>query len=185
MLVDRPWFDRMKDEDFEFYERLLPAEDPLLDALEEIPWDSFLPIIASYYSSDRGQPAIDPLIMLKLEFLRYFRRLPDREVISRARTDVLYRYFLQIPVRYRLPAPTSLVNFRGRLGVDGFQEVFNQLISAARQPPERNSNVASFHRVRPLHVAVDQTGRHWANSSLDLAPRPATFVYSLVRSEEF
>ena len=133
MLVDRPWFDRMKDEDFEFYERLLPAEDPLLDALEEIPWDSFLPIIASYYSSDRGQPAIDPLIMLKLEFLRYFRRLPDREVISRARTDVLYRYFLQIPVRYRLPAPTSLVNFRGRLGVDGFQEVFNQLISAARQ----------------------------------------------------
>ncbi len=45
----------------------------------------------------------------------------------------LYRYFLQIPVHYRLPAPTSLVNFRGRLGVDGFQEVFNQLISAARQ----------------------------------------------------
>ena len=89
MLVDQSWLHRMKDRDFDFYEQLLPAEDPLLDALDFIPWESFLPVIEKYYSRDRGQPAINPLLMLKLEFLRYYRRLSDREVIARSRTDVL------------------------------------------------------------------------------------------------
>lgn len=133
MLVDHSWLHGMKEQDVDFYEQLLPAEDPLLDALELIPWESFLPAIESHYSPDVGQPAINPLLMLKLEFLRYYRRLSDREVIARSRTDVLFRYFLQIPVHFRLPAPTSLVNFRGRLGVDGFQQIFDELITAARQ----------------------------------------------------
>ena len=123
MLVDESWLYGIKQSDIEYYQQLLPREDPLIDALELIDWDSFLPVVQQYYCAEKGQPAINPLLMLKLEFLRYFRRLSDREVISRSRTDVVCRYFLQIPVRFRLPAPTSLVNFRGRLGTEGFQKV--------------------------------------------------------------
>ena len=133
MLVDQSCLHGMKERDLDFYEQLLPPEDPLLDAVDLVHWESFLPVIEKYYSRDRVQPAINPLLMLKLEFLRYYRRLSDREVIARSRTDVLYRYFLQIPVDFRLPAPSSLVNFRGRLGVEGFQEVFDQLIATARE----------------------------------------------------
>lgn len=133
MLVDQSRYYVAKERDREFYEQLLPREHPLLDALELIPWDSFTPLLESYYCPDKGQPAIPPLLLLKLEFLRYWARLSDRVVIARAQTDVCFRWFLQIPVRCRLPDPTILVSFRGRLGVEGFKKIFDQLIAFARQ----------------------------------------------------
>ena len=133
MLVDRSRRFVAKQQDLEFYEHLLPQEHPLDDALRLIPWDSFTPLLESSYSPDLGQPAIPPLLFLKLEFLRYYQHLSDREVIARAVTDVAFRWFLQIPVGCTLPHPTSLVYFRGRLGVEGFKKVFDQLVTLARQ----------------------------------------------------
>jgi hypothetical protein len=69
----------LSDSDRSFYRMLLPREHPLLDALQLIGWQAFVPELESYYCSDMGQPAIPPLLMLKLEFLRYFCRLSDRE----------------------------------------------------------------------------------------------------------
>lgn len=134
MLVqDQAWLEEMSDQDCLFYHRLLPQEHPLLDALECIPWESFVPELKSYYCPDLGQPAIPPLRMLKLEFLRYFCRLSDREVIARAGTDVLFRWFLQIPVQRRLPDSSLLTRFRGRLGAKGFQNIFDRLVAYARE----------------------------------------------------
>lgn len=133
MLTHRDdWLWEISRADLDIYERVLPAESPLLDALELIPWQSFVPEIEAYYCPDLGQPAIPPLILLKLEFLRYFYRLSDRQVIDRAWTDLMFRWFLQIPIRYRLPDPTSLTKFRGRLGADGFKKVFDRLVGCAR-----------------------------------------------------
>lgn len=126
------WRFSISESDRYIYERLLPAEAPLLDALEFIPWESFVPELESYYCPHLGQPAIPPLILLKLEFLRYFFRLSDREVIARAQTDLLFRWFLHVPICHRLPDPSSLTRFRGRLGADGFQKVFDRLVSIAR-----------------------------------------------------
>ena len=53
-------------------------------------------------------------------------------MIDRSQTDLLFRYFLQIPLRYPLPHPTSLTRFRGRLGSEGFQQIFDPLITLAR-----------------------------------------------------
>ena len=77
-----------------------------------------MPELESYYCPHWGQPAIPPLLMFKLEFLRYFCRLSDREVVARAQTDVLFRWFLQIPVQRKLPDASLLTRFRGRNGVD-------------------------------------------------------------------
>ncbi len=133
MLIDRSRRFVAKQRDLEFYEHLLPQEHPLDDALRLIPWESFTPMLESSYSPDLGQPAIPPLLFLKLEFLRYYHRLSDREVIARAVTDVAFRWFLRIPVASTLPHPTSLVYFRGRLGVEGFKKVFDQLVTLARE----------------------------------------------------
>jgi transposase len=129
---DRDRLFRIREHDRSFYSSLLPKEHPLLNALELIPWDSFVPELESFYCPDRGQPAVSPLVMFKLEFLRYFCRLSDREVILRAQTDVLFRWFLQIPVVYRLPDASLLPKFRGRLGAAGFKKLFERLISYAR-----------------------------------------------------
>lgn len=133
MLGDMQWLNRIGEEDLKVYDSILPYEDPLLDALELIHWDSFVPELESYYNRDYGQPARFVLIMLKLEFLRYFYRLSDREVIARSKTDLLFRWFLQLPLRGRLPDPSLLTRFRGRLGAEGFKKIFDRLVEMARE----------------------------------------------------
>ncbi len=130
---DDDWLLDISANDLEIYRQVLPAESPLLDALDFIPWQSFVPELESYYCSDLGAPPIVPLIMLKFEFLRYFCRLSDRDVIARCQTDLLFRWFLQVPIRYRLPDSSSLTRFRGRLGADGFKKIFDRMVGYARQ----------------------------------------------------
>lgn len=133
MLVDDDPRLIIPESDFDIYERVLPAESPLLDALELIPWDSFESTLNPYYCSDMGQPARLPLMMLKLEFLRYFYLIGDRKVIDRAQTDLLFRWFLQVPIRYRLPDPSTLTRFRARLGAEGYGRLLNRLVTHARE----------------------------------------------------
>ncbi|MEO8498359.1 MAG: transposase [Planctomycetota bacterium] len=129
---DQDWLYELTDGDRSFYRTLLPREHTLLDALELIPWQAFVPELESYYCPHWGQPAIPPLLMFKLEFLRYFCRLSDREVVARAQTDVLFRWFLQIPVQRKLPDASLLTRFRGRLGAEGFKKLFDRLVACAR-----------------------------------------------------
>lgn len=111
----------------------MPREHRLIDADEFIPWDAFVEELESHYSGRLGQPPILPLLILKIEYLRYLYRLSDREVIARAQTDVAFRWFLGIPVQCRLPDPTVLVRFRGRLGSKGFNAIFDRLVAEARE----------------------------------------------------
>jgi transposase len=105
----------------------------LIDAQKLINWDSFMPILEKYYNLEHGKPGINPVLMLKLEYLRYHFNLSDRQVIERADTDLLLRWFLQIPLSFRLPDASTQCEFRGRIGAEGFKKIFNQLIAKARE----------------------------------------------------
>ena len=133
MLMEQNWRYRLSDFDHAVFAALLPAEHPLRDMLVCIPWEEFTPILEGYYDPDRGQPAIKPLLILKLEFLRYVYRLSDREVVDRGGTDVLFRYFFQIPVSFQLPDASVLAKFRGRIGPEGFKAIFDRLVGCARE----------------------------------------------------
>ncbi len=133
MLMEQKWRYRLTDFDSKVFDALLPADNPLLDALNLIDWDSFLPILDKYYVENRGQPAISPVVMLKLEFLRYQFGLSDIQVMLRADTDILFRWFLQVPIKFQLPHSSLLCRFRGRLGSEGFKEVFDQIVRQARK----------------------------------------------------
>jgi IS5 family transposase len=98
-----------------------------------IPWDDFDDELASYYSPDLGRPPESPVLMLKLEYLRYHYQLSDRQVIDRAGTDLAFRYFLQVDVYNQLPDASSLCRFRGRLGKEGFRGVFDKVVGTARE----------------------------------------------------
>ena len=71
--------------------------------------------------------------MLKFEYLRYHYNLSDRQVTERAKTDMAFRYFLQVDVYQRMPDPSSLCLFRGRLGKEGFRKIFRQVVGIARE----------------------------------------------------
>lgn len=119
--------------DLQVFAALVPRNHYLRRAWQAIPWDDFEPILAAYYCPTAGRPAEPPVRMLKLEFLRYQYGLSDKQVIERAKTDLAFRWFLQISTRDVLPDPSSLTYFRGRLGADGFRQVFGQVVAAARQ----------------------------------------------------
>jgi transposase len=119
--------------DREVFESLVPSEHYLRRALEVIDFECLRSKVAAHYSRDMGRPAEEPILMLKLEFLQYHDNLSDRQVIARAQTDVAYRYFLGLSMKEELPDPSSLCIFRGRLGVEGHQEVFHAIVAQARE----------------------------------------------------
>jgi len=123
----------LTDFDRQVFATLVSRDHPLRRALQLIPWEDFQKRLVIYYHSDTGRPAVPPIVMLKLEFLRYQFGLSDRQVIKRTETDIAFRYFLQISHRQRLPDSSLLPQFRGRLGVTGFRQVFNRVVAVARQ----------------------------------------------------
>ena len=133
MLADESYLYSITELDQRIYQRVIRRDHPLRRVLERIPWEAFRETLESYYCRDRGQPAIDPVRMLKLEYLRYHFNLSDRQVIDRCETDVSFRFFMQVGLRYHFPDPSLLTRFRGRLGEKGFHEIFQKLISIARE----------------------------------------------------
>jgi transposase len=119
--------------DEQVFETFVPARHHLRRALALINWDAFHDILAPYYCPDRGQPALPPVLLLKLEYLRYHYNLSDRQVIERGRTDMAFRFFLQVGQYDHLADPSSLCQFRGRLGREGFAKVFGELVHMARE----------------------------------------------------
>jgi IS5 family transposase len=126
-------FQELSDFDREVYQLVVPQEHFLNRAMAMLPWDEFADVLVPYYCVDQGRPALKPVQMLKLEYLRYQYNLSDREVIKRAETDLAFRQFLELPLRSPMPDASSLCVFRGRLGVEGFQKVFNRVVQAARE----------------------------------------------------
>ena len=133
MLVTEPFRYEITALDREVFRLFVPPNHPLVAAEREIDWEKLRPTVEAFYCPDRGQPAIDPVRMLKLEFLRYWKNLSDQQVIERTRTDVAFRYFLQVGHTFRLPDASSLSYFRGRLGEKGFGQIFDDLVAQARQ----------------------------------------------------
>lgn len=133
MLVDEPWVYKITDADQQIFNRLVRDDHPLRLALQRIPWEDFRSTLEAYYSPNMGQPAIDPVRMLKLEYLRYHCNLSDRQVIDRCTTDVSFRYFLQVGMVFNLPDASLLTRFRGRLKAEGFQRIFQKLVGIARE----------------------------------------------------
>lgn len=133
MLCEEYYQVRLSEFDEQVFRMLVPRDHYLRRALECIPWDDFYDVLAPYYTPDEGRPAESPVLMLKVEYLRYQYNLSDRQVVERAETDLAFRYFLQIGAKRHLPDPSLLPKFRGRLGRDGFRSIFRQLIQTGRE----------------------------------------------------
>jgi transposase len=97
-----------------------------------IDFERFRSVLAECYSADLGRSAIEPLLLLKLEFLEYQYNHSDRLVIEHSRCNMAYRYFLDLSLHSALPHHTLLTYFRQRLGVARHQQIFDALVGQAR-----------------------------------------------------
>ena len=141
------------------FDQLVPPEHYLRQVQRHVDFERFRPRLVEAYHPTKGRPAIDPIRMLKILFLCFHYRLSDRQVMARAQTDVAFRWFLDLGLSDAVPNHTSDTYFRNRIGVERFGQVFQDLVTQARE----HGLVKDRLRLK------DAT--HLLASAADLAPR--------------
>lgn len=113
--------------------KLVPQDHYLRKVLQVIDFEPFRAIMEPCYSPDHGRPALEPLLLLKLEFLQFHYNLSDREVIAQAQVNVAFRLFLGLSLDSPLPVPSLFTVFRQRLGAERHQQLFDGVVAQARR----------------------------------------------------
>jgi len=70
--------------------------------------------------------------LLKRSLLQFQYDLSDSQVVRQAQVNVAFRFFLDLSVESPLPVPSLLSQFRTRLGVERFTQIFNEILRQAR-----------------------------------------------------
>ncbi len=119
--------------DQEIFEATVPEDHYLRRVKDLVDFERFRPILAEAYCNDQGRPAIEPLLLLKLEFLQYQYNFSDRDVMTHSCSNMAYRYFLNLSLHSSLPHHTLLTYFRRRLGTKRHQQIFDAMVAQARE----------------------------------------------------
>jgi transposase len=119
--------------DQKIFDATVPEDHYLRRVLATIDFERSRESLASCYSAHLGRPALEPVLLLKLEFLQYQYDLSDRDVVEQAGYNMAFRYFLGLSLASRLPHHTLLTVFRERLGAEKHQAIFDDLVAQARQ----------------------------------------------------
>jgi transposase len=123
----------LPDFDRQVFEIVVAQDHYLRQVAAHIDFERFRPRLAEAYSLGLGRPAIDPVRMLKILFLRFQYKLSDRQVMERTKTDMAFRWFLDLPLSERVPNHTDGTYFRKRIGAERFAQVFQELVTQARE----------------------------------------------------
>jgi transposase len=115
------------------FEAMVPADHYLRRVLAVVDFDRFRAELIDCYCSDQGRPAVDPVLLMKLEFLEYQYNLSDRQVVDQSLYNMAYRYFLGLGLYSPLPHHTLLTYFRERLGVERHQKLFAAIVAQGRE----------------------------------------------------
>ena len=153
----------LSDFDRQVFDIVVPADHYLRKVAATIDFERFRPRLAEAYSVGMGRPSVDPVRMLKILFLRFHYKLSDRQVITRATTDMAFRWFLDWPLDYAVPHHTGGTYFRKRIGVERFAQIFQELVTQAREAglvrdrlrlKDATHMLADVANVQPLQLAA-------------------------------
>ena len=99
-------------EHISLYNKIIPQNHFLKKLKENIDFSFVNKLVAKEYSQELGRLAKEAEMMYKLLFLEIKDMLSDREVILRAKTDMAYKYFLDLNPEDELPSYSLLSVFR-------------------------------------------------------------------------
>jgi transposase len=131
-MLKPPYYVPATDLDRLIFDATVPADHYLRRVKEFVDFDKCRDLLTSVYHPRLGRPALEPVLMLRLEFLQYHYNLSDREVVEQAQYNMAFRFFLDLSLKSPLPHHTALTYFRQRLGPEKHLEVFDALIAQAR-----------------------------------------------------
>jgi hypothetical protein len=87
--------------DQRIFDATVPQDHYLRRVLRAVAFERCRPLLAPAYDPDRGRPACEPVLLLKLEFLPYHCSLSDRQVLDQAHYNMAFRLFLHLNDRAR------------------------------------------------------------------------------------
>jgi transposase len=118
--------------DEQIFAATVPADHYLRKVLAAVDFPRLRALLTPAYCADEGRPALEPLLLLKLEFLEYHYNLSDRQVVEQAQYNMAFRLFLGLSLESPLPDPSLLSYFRRRLGPQRHQQLFDDVVGQAR-----------------------------------------------------
>lgn len=115
------------------FDRMVPADHFLRRLDQAVDFERFRPTLAQAYAPRAGRPALDPVMMLKLDYLSIHHRWSDRELMRHVQVNVAHRLFLNLGSAAELPHPTSMTYFRSRVGAAALEKIFHGVLTQARE----------------------------------------------------
>jgi hypothetical protein len=91
---------------------IIPKEHELRQLNELVDFSFVDEMLCDTYTLDNGRPGYRPQVMFKYLILKRMYELSDRDVVSRAMTDMAFKYFLGIAPEDNVIDPSSLTKFR-------------------------------------------------------------------------
>jgi len=112
----------------DLYDKLLDKNSIVVRIHDLVDFEHYKPILEPLYS-DFGREAYDCIFMFKLTILQYLKNgLSDREVILQAKTNLEFKYFLDMAIDDPIPNYSKLSTFRERVGESNFKNLFESFV---------------------------------------------------------
>jgi transposase len=115
-------------------EQLVPANHLVRKIEAAIDFSFIYSLVQDMYSSERGRPSIDPVVLIKMAFIQYtFGIRSMRQTISEIETNVAYRWFLGFGFYDKVPHFSTFgKNYERRFkDTDLFEQIFYRILKEA------------------------------------------------------
>lgn len=133
------------------YEQILSQRPHFLKDLAQVVDFRFVEEHCKDFYVDWGRDPWDPVLMFKMVFLQFLYDLSDREMEEQAAFNLVYKWFLGLSVEELPPDFSTLSRFRTRLGAEGFEILFNQVVEQARS---RGFITDRLHIIDSTHISA-------------------------------
>lgn len=115
------------------YDKIIPKGHILRKINDTIDFSFVIELCRDAYCADNGRPAWSPLLMFKIIFLQFLYDLSDYAIEEELNDRLSFKMFVGLEVEEIPPDHSSISRFRDRLGVERFRDIFNHIVSIAKE----------------------------------------------------
>lgn len=143
-------------------EQLVPQEHLVRKIEAALDFSFIYEMVEGLYSTERGRPSIDPVVLIKMAFIQYIFGIRSmRKTIEEIQTNVAYRWFLGFGFHDKVPHFSTFgKNYERRFKeTDIFEQIFYRILKEATD----KNLVSSEHMfVDSTHVKASANKRKFA-----------------------
>ena len=114
------------------YDKIVSKEHILRKIDSTIDLSFVTKLCCDAYCLNNGRPGWSPLLMFKVVFLQFLYDLSDYVIEDELNDRLSFKMFVGLEVDEAPPDHSSVSRFRDRLGPERFRDIFNRVVSMAR-----------------------------------------------------